>query len=167
MPLMPSAPVQTPLTCIMPIKSDADYQALAALLPQAKPSIDAALTAIGTVHFARFVFLSNNTELAIITTYDGDFAKYIGDFAAFIGPIFDALFAHITNPPPLPVNKNQPEFVAWVQAHNAVPTGFYSAYPTLKVVDILAEMPQASSGPDVPASPAPQSPAQRQSPRAD
>jgi hypothetical protein len=146
-----SLPEQTPLTCIMPIKSEPDYQALAALLPQAKPQIDAAMTAIGTVHFARFVFLSNNTELAIITTFDGDFAKYIGDFATYIGPIFDALFAHITSPPPLPVIKNQAAFVAWVQAHNAVTAGFYSAYPTLKVIDILTQIaPAASRSPVVP-----------------
>jgi hypothetical protein len=129
-------PVQTPLTCIMPIRSPESYKALTAILPVAKPKIDQALTQIGTVHFARFVFLHDNTELAIITTYDGKFEKYISDFAHFIGPIFDALFEHIVDPPPLPVNKNTSAFIAWVHAHDAKPTGFFSAYPDLSVVDI-------------------------------
>jgi len=130
-------PVQTPLTCIMPIRSPENYKALAALLPIAKPKIDEALAQIGTVHFARFVFLQNNTQLAIITTFDGPFGKYINDFAHFIGPVFDAVFEHIVDPPPLPVNKNTDAFVAWVDAHNAPPSGFFSAYPSLQVVDIL------------------------------
>jgi hypothetical protein len=134
-----TAVVQNPLTCIMPIRSPASYKALAALLPAAKPKIDEALLQIGTVHFARFVFLSDNTELAIITTFDGKFEKYIGDFAHFIGPIFDAMFEHITDPPPLPVNKNTSAFIAWVSAHDVKPIGFFSAYPELTVVDIWGQ----------------------------
>jgi hypothetical protein len=139
-----SAPVQTPLTCILPIKSQADYLALVELLKSAKPAVDAALDSVNTVHFARFVFLQNNTQLAIITTFDGTFADYISDFATHIGPIFDALFQHIADPPPLPVKKNPDAFIAWVDAHDAKDSGFYSAYPTLKVVDIKAAAPVAA-----------------------
>jgi len=52
--------------------------------------LDAALNKLSTVHFARFVFLQNRTQLAIITEYDGDFADYISDFAIHIGDVFDA-----------------------------------------------------------------------------
>jgi hypothetical protein len=138
-------PVQTPLTCIMPIRSPENYKALAALLPMAKPKIDEALAKIGTVHFARFVFLQDNSQLAIITTFDGTFDKYIGDFARFIGPIFDAVFEHIVDPPPLPVSKNTAAFVAWVEAHDAPHSGFFSAYPALQVVDILGLSEEAAS----------------------
>jgi hypothetical protein len=137
-------PVQTPLTCIMPIRSPEGFQALAALLPIAKPKIDAALKVIGTVHFARFVFLQDNTQLAIITTFDGTFERYISDFASHIGPIFDLLFEHIESPPPTPVAKNTPEFIAWVQAHDAREVGFFSAYPSLGVLDIQALASDAS-----------------------
>jgi hypothetical protein len=132
-------PVQTPLTCIMPIKSQPDYLALVELLKNAKSAVDTALDSVKTVHFARFVFLQNNTQLAIITTFDGSFADYISDFATHIGPIFDALFQHIAEPPPLPVKKNTDAFIAWVDAHDVKDAGFYSAYPGLKVVDIKAE----------------------------
>lgn len=133
-----SAPVQHPLTCIMPIKSVESYQALKLLLTQAKPLIDQALDSVKTVHFARFVFLENNTKLAIITTFDGSFEDYISDFANYIGPIFDQLFAHIADPPPAPVKQNTAEFIAWVDAHNVRDSGFYSAYPQRSVVDLKA-----------------------------
>jgi hypothetical protein len=133
----PSA-LQTPLTCILPIRSPEGFRALVALLPNAKPKIDEALMKIGTVHFARFVFLQNDTQLAIITTFDGPFERYISDFAFHLGPIFDALFEHIENPPPAPVARNTREFVDWVRAHDARDIGFFSAYPRLSVLDIRA-----------------------------
>ena len=132
-----STVAQTPLTCIMPIKSAADCQALVQLLKVAKPKVDEALDAISTVHFARFVFLQEGTQLAIITTYDGSFDKYIADFANYIGDVFDALFQHISDPPPLPVKKNTAEFIAWVAKHDVPHSGFYSAYPASTVVQLV------------------------------
>jgi hypothetical protein len=120
----------------MPIKSQQDFVALEQLLPRAKQDIDAALDLIGTVHFARFVFLANNTQLAIITTYDGDFKRYISDFAQKIGKVFDAMFAHISDAPPTPVNKNVDAFINYVEAHDVKATAFYSAYPNLDVLTI-------------------------------
>lgn len=136
----PPAPRQSPLTCIMPIKDAAGYDALLALLPAAKKEIDAALDLIGTVHFARFVFLANNTQLAIITAYDGDFNRYISDFAQRIGNVFDALFAHIRDAPPLPVHKNVDDFIKYVFAHDVKPIAFYSAYPQQTVLDIKSRL---------------------------
>ena len=97
----PTKPVQSPLTLIMTLKSAADYEQLNALLlhmqslPPTENPIAVALGKIGTVHFARFVFLENNTKLAVITTYDGDFEIYINDFVNEIGDIFNVhAFAH-------------------------------------------------------------------------
>jgi hypothetical protein len=53
--------------------------------PPALNPIWAALTKLNIVHFARFVFLENNTKLAVITTYDGTFEDYINDFIDEIG----------------------------------------------------------------------------------
>src|SRR3954466_286049 len=69
--------VQNPLTLVMTIKSPADYAQLNGLLqqiqsaPPEKNPIRGALDKLKSVHFARFVFLANNTQLAVITTYDG------------------------------------------------------------------------------------------------
>ena len=135
-PTTSATPVQKPLTASLPIKSPADFEALTVVLPKAASTIEAALNKINTVHFARFVFLADITLLAIITTYDGDFAQYIGDFARELGGVFDLLFQHIADAPPLPVHKNVDAFVKYVAAHDIKPASFYSAYPTLTVVTI-------------------------------
>ncbi len=127
----------------MKIKSAADYQELRqkleqiqSLPPDKNPST-VALNAIGTVHFARFVFLNNNTALAVITSYDGDLRKYALDFVDHIGKIFDLFLAHMEDAPPLPVETHREEFISYVIANNVPCVGpFFSAYPTLTVIQI-------------------------------
>lgn len=141
--------VQSPLTLIMNIKSPEDFAQLNGLLakiqsapPEANP-IWVALTKLNTVHFARFVFLQNNTQLAIITAYDGDFDKYINDFIDSIGDIFNALLAHMKDAPPLPVQQNRDAFLAYVKQNDLRAIDpFYSAYPQASVVTILAALNQ-------------------------
>ena len=136
--------VQNPLTLIMSIKSPQDYAQLNGLLqkvqsaPPDKNPIWVALTKLKTVHFARFVFLSNNTQLAVITTYDGSFDKYINDFIDEIGDVFNALLAHMNEAPPLPVQKNRDAFLAYVKKNDLRGIEpFYSAYPEASVITIL------------------------------
>jgi hypothetical protein len=136
--------VQNPLTLIMNIKSAADYQQLNGLLqkfqsaPPDQNPIFVALNKLKTVHFARFVFLSNNTQLAVITSYDGSFEQYINDFIDEIGDVFNALLAHMSGGPPLPVQKNRDAFLAYVKANDLRGIEpFYSAYPGSTVLDIL------------------------------
>ena len=128
----------------MTIKSGEDYTKLSALLhsiqsaPPEKNPVWAALTRLKTVHFARFVFLENNTKLAVITTYDGTFDKYINEFIDEIGDVFNALLAHMTGAPPLPVQKNRQAFLDYVKANDLRGLEpFYSAYPKATVLDIL------------------------------
>lgn len=141
--------VQNPLTLIMDIKSTEDYAQLKGLLakiqgaPPEQNPIFVALTKLKTVHFARFVFLSNNTQLAVITTYDGSFDSYINDFVDEIGDVFNALLAHMKNAPPLPVQKNRDAFLAYVKANDLrAIEPFYSAYPHASVVTILDALPE-------------------------
>lgn len=136
--------VQSPLTLIMSIKSPQDFAELDGLLhklqsaPPDKNPIWAALNKLKTVHFARFVFLSNNTQLAVITTYDGSFDKYINDFIDEIGDVFNALLAHMSDAPPLPVQKNRDAFLAYVKKNDLRGIEpFYSAYPEASVITIL------------------------------
>jgi hypothetical protein len=138
-------PVQHPLTLIMKLKSQDDYEQLyqrlthLQSLPASENPIKAALNKVGTVHFARFVFLDNNTRLAIITTYDGDFDTYINDFINEIADVFNMLLAHMEDAPPLPVQTYRDEFARYIKDHD-MPSlqPFYSAYPTLTVLDIQA-----------------------------
>jgi len=142
--------VQNPLTLIMQIKSAADYEALAKLLheiqsaPPEKNPIWVALTKLNIVHFARFVFLENNTKLAVITTYDGKFEDYINEFIDEIGNVFNALLSHMDGAPPLPVQKNRQEFLDYVRANDLrAIEPFYSAYPKATVLDINAALENA------------------------
>jgi hypothetical protein len=137
-------PVQNPLTLVMTVRSPDDHRALQdklgklQSLPRAHNPVITALDAIATVHFARFVFL-DDTRLAVITTYDGDFAVYINEFVDHIGEVFDDLLQHMDGAPPLPVARHRAEFLDYVQRNElrCLPP-FYSAYPRRTVLDILA-----------------------------
>ena len=131
--------VSYPLTLVMNIKSPADFEDLQRLLSDEtiRNSINNALTEVGTVHFARFVFLSQD-QLAVITSYDGDFDVYIKAFTHYVGDIFDALLSHMSDAPPLPVKDNIAKFLAYVKENDrSHDQPLYSAYPTLSVADIL------------------------------
>jgi hypothetical protein len=142
--------VQSPLTLIMTIKSPEAYGELKALLdriqsaPPDKNPIWVALEKLQNVHFARFVFLENNTKLAVITTYDGTFEDYIGDFTREIGDVFNELLKRMTGAPPLPVQQNAKQFLDYVRANDLRGIEpFYSAYPKATVLDIHAALDQA------------------------
>ena len=139
--------VSNPLTLVMNIKSKEDFIELQKLLtgisdqPPGTNPIDNALTKIGTVHFARFVFLSEE-QLAVITSYDGEFVQYIQAFSDALGDIFDALLSHMADAPRLPVQEHIKEFLEYIEANdrsrvNGVLQPLYCAYPELTVVDIL------------------------------
>lgn len=136
---------QNPLTLIMNIKSPEAAAELRALLknfdamPRDKNPINVALDKLAKVHFARFVFLDNDTKLAVITSYDDSFEDYINDFVNAIGDIFNALLQRMSDAPPLPVQKNREAFLDYVRKNDLRCEGnFYSAYPQLGVKTILA-----------------------------
>ena len=143
---LPQSMKQNPLTLIMKIKSPADSAALREMLnkflslPRDKNPIDVALDKLAKVHFARFVFMDDDTKLAVITSYDDSFEDYINDFIDVIGDIFNALLSHMADAPPLPVQKHREEFLAYVRKNDLRCLGtFYSAYPALGVKTILAQ----------------------------
>jgi hypothetical protein len=143
-----SEPVASPLTLVMTVKSANDAIALRTLISQfqALPSdqnpVASALTRLGMVHFARFVFL-NDRQLAVITTYDGSFERYVDAFVDALGGVFDAMLVHVSDAPALPVSAHRPEFLEFVRTHDLKPLGpLYSAYPQLKVLDILTSQAQ-------------------------
>ncbi len=141
--------VQSPLTLVMPIKqaSAQDLLALIEGLAEAPINpIEAKLDELQSVHFARFVLLEDNTRLAVITSYDGDFRKYVMDFVDHLGEVFDKLLAFVDDwPPEHPVQKHREEFVDYVEDHDLKCVGsFYSAYPEVPVSDIVPLRPSAA-----------------------
>jgi hypothetical protein len=153
-PLVAGTPAESPdeaevdqsiasaLTLVMKIKSPQDRVALEMLIadtqsrPPGENQIAVALEDVGTVHFARFVFLNDN-QLMVITAFDGEFDDYILLFTDELGPVFDAILQHIQDAPPLPVQEHPQEFLDYVRRNNLPTVGpMYSAYPGLTVQDI-------------------------------
>ncbi|HTG36470.1 MAG TPA: hypothetical protein VLB76_26430 [Thermoanaerobaculia bacterium] len=147
----------SPLTLLLPVIPGTNPQTLGATLQQVQPQLDAALTSIGTVHYARIMFLDRATPnlqpggnpgdsyvIAVITEYDGSFDAYIGDFVAQVGTIFDALLQFVVGGAAvIPVANNVAAFGAFIALNDAsqhAPNNnpFYQAYPTTTVQQILA-----------------------------
>ncbi len=103
---------QNHCTLAFPIKSSADAQALAQELPPLMPDLFRAEDAIGTVHYSRFTVLSDKT-LLFLADFDGEFGPLMLDLAGRAGPVFDAIFKHMSDPPPLPVASNAEAFADW------------------------------------------------------
>jgi hypothetical protein len=107
--------VQSPLTLVMRAESSVAFTTLRQTvedlqsLPSDNNPVVAALDKLGTVHFARFVFLGDD-QLAVITTYDGDFDTYINDFIDEIGDVFNALLEHVDRTL-VPVQSHRTEFL--------------------------------------------------------
>ena len=130
--------MQNTLCLVLTLKSPVDYDALVAILPIVKGQVDNAFAQLKNVHFARVVFLDDNTKVAVITEFDGDFDAYVRDFAQALGTVFDTLFEHTVEAPPLPVEdpQNQQAFIDFSKKYHIAPAYFYSAYPDLTVINI-------------------------------
>lgn len=129
--------VQSHLTIAFPLKSPADAEALAQKLPPLMPDLARAADTIGTVHYSRFVVLSERT-LLFLADFDGELEALLRSLAKHAGPVFDAALEHVANPPSTPVASNDEAFIKWATVHNLNPKAVYTAYPTGTVKDIKA-----------------------------
>ena len=107
---------QNHFTLSFPLKSPADAKALAEQLPPLMPQLFQAEDTIGTIHYSRFTVLSEKT-LLFLGDFDGEFGQLMADLARHAGPVFDAIFQHVDNPPPTPVADQAEAFVEWTAAH--------------------------------------------------
>jgi hypothetical protein len=134
---------QSPLIVIMKVKTPVSEhaEALKKVVKYGAPRIEKKLREAKHVHFAQFLFIENDTKLVLFTIYDRDFDSYIEHFALEIGPLFDRIFQHIQDAPPMPVDKYPKEFVDTIWHHNARPAAdyFFSAYPLVDVSMITQE----------------------------
>ena len=126
---------QSHLSVTFPLKSPADAKALAKKLPMWMPFFANAQDAEGSVHYSRFLALSDKA-LLFIADIDGDADDLIGTLAKSAGPVFDAILEHVENPPRAPVAHNTAAFVLWAKQHNTRPLVAYSASVGNSVQDI-------------------------------
>jgi hypothetical protein len=133
-------PTQTPLNLVMPIKAG-QAPALRALLTgvsaRADKPVERALTGLGNVHHAQFVFLENDTRLGVLTWYDGPFDDYIVSFVEHIGGVFNAILQFIEGADAIiPVELHRDAFLGFIAAHDHKCLHAFSAYPDRRLFDI-------------------------------
>jgi len=128
---------QNHFTLSFPLKTPADAKALVEQLPPMVPQLFKAEDALGTIHYSRFTVLSEKT-LLFLGEFDGEFAQLMTDLAGRAGPVFDAIFQHVNDPPPNPVADNAHAFVEWAAEHLVHALNLYTAYPDVTAKEIKA-----------------------------
>ncbi len=128
---------QNHFTLGFPLKSPADATAVAEELPPLMPALFKAEDAIGTIHYSRFTVLSEKT-LLFLGDFDGEFGQLMADLAKHAGPVFDAIFRHVTDPPPSAVADHADAFVEWTASHLVHAVNLYTAYPDVTAKEIKA-----------------------------
>jgi hypothetical protein len=128
---------QNHFTLSFPLQSPADATAIAEELPPLMPGLFQAEDTIGTMHYSRFTVLSDKT-LLFLADFDGAFSQLMADLAGHAGPVFDAIFQHVDQPPATPVAENADAFVEWTAAHLVHPLNLYTAYPDVTAKEIQA-----------------------------
>jgi hypothetical protein len=128
---------QNHFTLSFPLKAPADANLLAEQLPPMMPELFRANDKIGTVHYSRFTVLSEKT-LLFLGDFDGEFGQLMADLAGNAGPVFDAIFRHVENPPPTPITENVDKFVEWTASHLIDAVNLYTAYPSVTAKEIKA-----------------------------
>ena len=128
---------QNHFTIRFPLKSPADTKALAEQVPSLMPGLFQVAEMISTIHYSRFTILSEKT-LLFLGDFDGEFSQLVAKFAKHAGPVFDAIFPHVDNPPPTPVADHADDFVDWTADHLVHPLNLYTAYPEVTAKEIKA-----------------------------
>jgi len=128
---------QNHFTLRFPLKSPAAAKALAEQLPSLMPGLFQAADSIGRIHYSRFTVLSERT-LLFLGDFDGEFGKLMADLARLAGPVFDAIFERVDDPPPTPAAGNVDTFVKWTKAHLIHAVNLYTAYPGVTAREIKA-----------------------------
>ena len=92
---------------------------------------------LGTVHFSRFM-VKGDEKLLFLSDIDGEVDKHIERLVESAGPVFDAIFKHVDDPPATPVAGNPQRVIRWLKPHVREPLDTYFAYEDASVQDIKA-----------------------------
>ena len=128
---------QSHLVIDFPIKGPAIAKALPGELPPLMPDLAAAQDDLGTVHFSRFM-VEGDEKLLFLSDIDGETDEHIERLVERAGPVFDAIFDYVDDPPPMPVAENPERVTKWLKGHVREPLDTYFAYGDASVQDIKA-----------------------------
>ncbi len=126
---------QNHLLVDFPIKGPAIAKALPEELPPLMPDLATAQDDLGTVHFSRFM-VEGDEKLLFLSDIDGETDEHIERLVESAGPVFDAIFTYVDNPPPTPVADNPEAVAKWLKRHVREPLDTYFAYEDASVQDI-------------------------------
>ena len=93
------------------------------------------ISAIGVIHFARWVLIDNDTRLLFTTNFDGSWDDYIDEFIDKGADGLDALFGHCVGYPERGARDSE-TFKQYIRDHEYKADLFYTAYPDASVKDI-------------------------------
>ena len=121
-----------------PIRGPANAKALAEHLPPLMPDLAKVQDELGTVHFSRFM-IQGDEKLLFLSDIDGEYAQHVDRLVDRAGPLFDAIFEHVEDPPATPwptvtVTASR----SWLKSHVRRPLDMYFAYEDASVQEIKA-----------------------------
>ena len=128
---------QSHLVVDFPIAGPAHAKALPEELPPLMPELAKAQDDLGTVHFSRFM-VEGDEKLLFLSDIDDEVDQHIERLVGSAGPVFDAIFEHVDDPPATPVADNPDRAVKWLKHHVREPLDTYFAYGDVSVQDIKA-----------------------------
>jgi hypothetical protein len=128
---------QSHLTIDFPIKVPANAKVLTEELPLLMPDFAKTQDELGTVHFSRFM-VEGDEKLLFLSDIDGEAERHIERLVNSAGPVFDAIFKHVENPPASPVARNSEGTIKWLKHHSHRALLPYSAFEDASVQQIKA-----------------------------
>ena len=96
---------QSQVVIDFPVKAPADAKALAEELPPLMADFARVQDELGTVHFSRFM-VEGDEKLLFLSDIDGETDQHIDRLVESAGPVLDAIFTHVDDPPGTPVAGN-------------------------------------------------------------
>ena len=105
---------QSHLVIDFPIRGPANAKALPEELPALIPDLAKAQDDLGTVHFSRFM-VEGDEKLLFLSDIDGEVDQHIERLVESAGPVLDAIFEHVADPPATPVADNPERVGEWLR----------------------------------------------------
>jgi hypothetical protein len=99
------------------------------------------LARVGTIHFARWVFIDDRKRLFFASNYDGSLETYMDDFINKVGWGLNLVFSNGVGYPSsrwlvLDGAKNEQKFKYFLRRHELPTNVWYKAYPGLTAFDL-------------------------------
>ncbi len=99
------------------------------------------LARVGTIHFARWVFLNHKRRLLFASNYDGSLETYMDDFINKVGWGLNLVFSNGVGYPTtrwliLDGSKDEQKFKYFLRRHELPTNVWYKAYPGLTAFDL-------------------------------